>query len=383
MSSRNHPFLSSVPSTQRGLSLVEVMVAMTIGLLLLIGLGTLLLGTSRSFKVQDNFARMQDNAAYALNTLGSNIRMAGFVGYASSGEIQDGVLSGMLDDSTNPCIVGAGKNNWIVNTEGVLQDATGLKGIEAVFGYAGRTSATVAGALGCVSAQNFVDNSPIVVLRGANGIRVPVADLVSDRVYIQSDSAASVLFMGAEYAALPGDKKKWVFNAAGAIVEAPVYEYQSVAYYIRPCSRPSGAAGTLCTATDDGGRPVPTLVRQELAGANTATGETSMGEFAVAEGIERMSVLYGVDNRTPRDGVPDQYVAVPAADQWAQVVAVRVAVLARSPLWQHDYDDGDKTYDLGGGVNFTCAGENCHYHRHVFAQTFQVRNLAQRVENSI
>lgn len=380
-----------MPRVQRGLTLIEVLVAMTIGLLLLIALGSLLIGSTRSFKVQDDFARMQDNGAYAMNAIGNSIRMAGFYGYASSGEILNGTLNGTLSDAANPCGPG-----WMINSAGAVTN-----GLEAVRGLHGLTSANVNASLGCINAANFVSNSPILILRGAEGIQIPLARLgdanFKKKVYIQSDHAGSVLFIGNEYAAQSSERKKWVYDTGGVIVEAPVYAYQSYAYYLRPCSRPSGAGG-LCTSSDDGGRPIPTLVRQELGDVDIGSGATSMIEQPVAEGIERLSVLYGLDTNTPKDGIPNQYLEAPGATDWPNIVAIRVAVLVRSPGWQHDYYDGAingnvkgaaKVYDLNGdgsdaghtSDDFACSGDDCHYHRHVFAQTFQMRNIAQRSGN--
>ena len=48
---------------QRGMTLVEVMVAMTIGIILLLALGGLFANSTRVFKVNDEFSRMQENGA--------------------------------------------------------------------------------------------------------------------------------------------------------------------------------------------------------------------------------------------------------------------------------------------------------------------------------
>jgi hypothetical protein len=92
-----------------------------------------------------------------------------------------------------------------------------------------------------------------------------------------------------------------------------------------------------------------------------------------------------VNNNPTRtwDGIPDRYTTTPTAAQWPNVVTVRVAVLMRSTTPTAGYDDSGKRYDLTSGIPpfFTCnpavAGE-CQYRRHVFTQTFQVRNIAVR-----
>jgi hypothetical protein len=168
----------------------------------------------------------------------------------------------------------------------------------------------------------------------------------------------------------------------------PVFPYQMHVYYVRPCSRPTAPGPTadspLCQASDDGGRPIPTLVRQELNGL-------TMVERPLAEGVERINFMYGVDTLPAPggDGIADRFVADPltiAADGWARVVAVRVTLLVRSPTFINGQDDSNKDYDLNGdGVpDFNCndviATEPfaCAYKRALFSQLIQVRNVAFR-----
>ena len=64
-----------------GFSLVELLVGLTIGLALTLGLFTLIANSSISFKVQDDFSRMQESATAGLRYIGDSVRMAGFYGY--------------------------------------------------------------------------------------------------------------------------------------------------------------------------------------------------------------------------------------------------------------------------------------------------------------
>lgn len=63
-----------------GLTLVELMVAMTIGLMLLSGISYLFLGARQTFRTTENLSRIQENARYALEVMARDIRMAGYVG---------------------------------------------------------------------------------------------------------------------------------------------------------------------------------------------------------------------------------------------------------------------------------------------------------------
>ena len=112
-----------------------------------------------------------------------------------------------------------------------------------------------------------------------------------------------------------------------------------------------------------------------------------MVEQPLAEGVERMELMYGVDTLPAGgDGVADQFVFDPGAN-WANVVSVRVILLVRTPTRIAGQDDSGKCYDLDGNGtcvagdprDFVCApGPECQYKRAVFSQLIQVRNVAFR-----
>ena len=56
-----------------GFSLIELMVAMTLGILLSIGIVTLFGATSKTNKVQDALARLQENGRYALTRITNDL----------------------------------------------------------------------------------------------------------------------------------------------------------------------------------------------------------------------------------------------------------------------------------------------------------------------
>lgn len=63
---------------QLGLSLIELMVAMTIGLFLVAVVGSLFVSAKQMYRTQDNLARLQENGRYAMDILGRNVRDAGY-----------------------------------------------------------------------------------------------------------------------------------------------------------------------------------------------------------------------------------------------------------------------------------------------------------------
>lgn len=348
---------------EQGLSLVELMIGIGIAIFMTLGLLVLIMNTSRSYKSQDDFARMQESGMIALSYIGDSIRHAGFYGIGNAATPIDSTTSGV--GTTTDC--GSATNppqaNW------ALDAATPMVGI------IGLTPLTVNATLPCILQSNF-QTGQILALRLASGgrLRDPNNDgnlsdaaFVADRVYIQGNAAGAIVFRGSDYGTLRGASlSRRVFGGA----DAPIFEYQTHLYYIRPCSRT--AAPPACVGTDDNGRPIPTLVRQELDGPN-------MVERPLVEGVELIDYLFGLD--VDSDGVPDRFTAAPAGGDWATVVLVRVSLLVRDSVATAGFDDTGKLYDLNGdGVpDFTCTPNlNCNFRRHVFTQSFQVRNVAQR-----
>jgi type IV pilus assembly protein PilW len=105
---------------QRGLTLVEIMVALVISLFLLAGLLQMFIGTRQSSRVQENLSRVQENGRFAIDFVGRNIRLAG---YRSRSTIEAGIafedkfpgvraVQGTNDDGLN------GSDTITVNFEG-------------------------------------------------------------------------------------------------------------------------------------------------------------------------------------------------------------------------------------------------------------------------
>ncbi len=64
--------------SQQGFSLVELMIALTISLVLMAGVGQIFLSTKATNTLQDGLGRLQENARLALDVLSINIGKAGF-----------------------------------------------------------------------------------------------------------------------------------------------------------------------------------------------------------------------------------------------------------------------------------------------------------------
>ncbi|HEV8645684.1 MAG TPA: prepilin-type N-terminal cleavage/methylation domain-containing protein, partial [Burkholderiales bacterium] len=66
--------------TQLGLSLIELMIALALGLILIVGLGNVYLNSSRASKELQKAGQQIENGRYALEILTNELRHAGFFG---------------------------------------------------------------------------------------------------------------------------------------------------------------------------------------------------------------------------------------------------------------------------------------------------------------
>lgn len=82
---------------QRGLSLVELMISITIGLILMTGVVQLFLSSRATFTTQQAMSRVQETGRLAIDFMARDIRMAGYAGCVSRGETE--VVNGLSSDA--------------------------------------------------------------------------------------------------------------------------------------------------------------------------------------------------------------------------------------------------------------------------------------------
>lgn len=83
-----------------GFTLVELMVAVTIGLLLTVAVAQLFVGSRQSYATTDDVARMQENMRFAHDVLSRTIRMAGYMGYAGGSTVTVEDVQGIFASPT-------------------------------------------------------------------------------------------------------------------------------------------------------------------------------------------------------------------------------------------------------------------------------------------
>jgi type IV pilus assembly protein PilW len=68
---------------EAGLTLVELMIAMAIGLLLVLLIGTLFVGSKQTYRTQEGLARVQESGRFVMESLGRNMREAGYTKFSA------------------------------------------------------------------------------------------------------------------------------------------------------------------------------------------------------------------------------------------------------------------------------------------------------------
>ena len=385
---------------QSGMSLIELMIALTIGLVLMAGLTAVFVNSSKSQRVGQDQAQQNDNARYAMDTLASDLHMAGYFG---DYEPLDG--TGSLPDpcSTTPAIADMG---FPVQGYTAVQTSNG---IPTVYPTVPSTCST------WLPQTNLWPGSDVLVIRHVDGTPLAVgATAVSNQLYLQTDPTTVLpQFQIGNGSAMTNATKAdgttatlQVYNSAtSSNVAGPVNQYYVNIYFVAPCSVPAGG-GSVCTgSSDDNGHPIPTLKLLQLSLKSDGTAMT-FNITTVAEGIEAMKLEYGVDDFPTTvsatgyigDGQsdcfePNSLTSQPAATDFPSTVAMKIFLISRSTTTVTGFKD-TKLYQMSSPSSFgTCAlttaatGNNLYYGpyndaymRHGYESEVRLINVSGRRE---
>jgi type IV pilus assembly protein PilW len=290
----------------RGFSVIELMVAMTIGLVLVASVIEIFLGNRQTWRVQEASSRMQENARFAFDTLARDLRMAGYQGCPSLRAVTPrAVALPAVPAFTSTTVIRghqAGTTSWTPSLPTALSgtilgtDVVTIQFTEGCSAHPTGTLASTSADLG-VSAANTCGFAP--------GDALLVSDCgASDLFRVSAVSAGS----GVEQIA-----HATTHNSSGELskaygTDAEVFRVRSYTYYLAP--NPRG---------------LPSLWRLDNA---LATGPDNPLELV--EDVEDLQLLYGEDTDSPPDLSANRYVTADAVSSWESVVSVRVSVRARS-----------------------------------------------------
>ena len=333
--------------SNRGLSLVELMIALTISVFLGLGMVQVFSAQRAAYAANESLARIQENSRFAMSFLQHDLRMTGNMACLNELGFQGRIYNHLSAGAPNQA-------PWTYRIDMPLE-VFEYTGTAPGNNYAIPSTRTTPGAnawnpplpaaLGI--AGTALDGSDIVVIRylspestvlngvGVNGAtgNVNVSDAsfaVANRIYAVSDCKNFSLFQalsgGANVQAGQGglNQVAWAGHENNYGPDIPMHEFRLAAYYV--------AMGA------DGG---PALFKVEL-GENT--GAIAAGQEIVA-GVETLQIVLGADTAMRNLGdQPTQYFTSDVVDaggapwppastptaRWASVVNLRLGLLMRN-----------------------------------------------------
>ncbi|MBF0126574.1 MAG: PilW family protein [Magnetococcales bacterium] len=337
----------------RGFTLIEIMIALTIGLVLISGMLKILSSTRQTYLLNENISRLQENARFAMEVISREIRMAGYWG----------------------CVSNVTPIN-VLNTPNAYSWAFNRK----VRGYDHASPATFPAAF----QSDALAGSDAIVLSGID----------PDPFTIESHNACSAQFKLAQNHDLNDDEIVCVTDC----VQGAIFQITNANQANRTIVHNTGTGtignATKCLGGECGGAcatawheygPDAMLARIRALAFYIGTG--SNGEPALfweilnrgsastpaelVNGVENLQILYGLDG--DGDKVANQYLTadgVESANGWDSVVSVRIGLLMRTGDFIRSQPDSGTNTLAGTTVSHTAD----YRIRRVVTSTIQLRN---------
>ena len=326
---------------QAGLSLVELLVAMTIGIFLLAGAVSVFDKTRDLYRTNDAAARLQETARYAMSTIEADLRMANFWGLHSRADLIDNAPA--LDAANIPAVdptytlpadlapyaatISSCGAMWAVKLPAYIEGRNNTYGLNcAAFG------AAVAGA-------------DQLTIRRASAQALTAAQLAASngQLKLQTSRIQGVLFAG---------------NTVPAGFTPPLSE-----------SRTLVANGYYVSTNSDQRVGTPSLRRKQLAFTG---GAPVIQDREIVPGVQDLQVEYGVDRNDDQNA--DYFVpAGTAIAAGEEVVAVRVWLLVRAEQPEVGFVD-NRTYSYADRVGGAAITPNDGFRRVLVTKTMTLRN---------
>jgi type IV pilus assembly protein PilW len=339
------------PPTVSGVSLVELMVAITIGLILISALTYSFAGTRAAYRTQEAQARKFENGRFALESIVRDLRLASKMGcHRSNGSDVNPFVPLVTLTATYPvlwadesALRAAGMISTTDRVRQIRQRLAGrlsldansfIRAFESGAGYVPPDSATRAPSPGTdvlmllksgETGSHFAERmaNPNVNVRLENeipGARVP-ADL---QLFVVSDCSSMEIVRARINAAVgfPGGRLAHVGNNQVVDgIEGLVKAYGREAFVSRfePAIYMVAQPPTTSTVS------TPYLVRYDV----TDAGDWNSQPEIVADGIENLQILFGVTSGDGRN-VADTFVPANLVTDWNDVIAVQVTLVAIS-----------------------------------------------------
>ena len=296
----------------RGVTLIELMVSITVGLIVSAAVTGLFLQSRASFIQNDEVSFIQDNGRYALKLLSDEFAMLDYFG----GLVSPSTIT-YTDANLGLAVNGCGTAaNWTYNLN------------NSFVYYNAPTVAEVNADFSCIS--SFKANTDLFQIKRVKGLEVTAAsDLVQNAAYLNTNRTSGNFFKALSTSADPATGYSY-------------WQYLVHVYFIDndKLKRVALVPGTL-----------PAFTTDELA-----------------DGIEQFHVEFGID--VTNDAIADFFTSEPTVAQIPQAVVARIYVLAKGSREIAGYTNSN-SYTLSDRV---MAATNDAYYRRVYSSSVILRN---------
>ncbi|WP_017926233.1 PilW family protein [Thioalkalivibrio sp. HL-Eb18] len=339
----------SLSSAVRGLTLVELMVAMLIGLLLIGGTISIFISTQQTYRTQEAMSRVQESGRFAIERIARDARQAGHGGCIGNTTIN------LLDQSHS-----AYDPNLHTVSAGFPEPSAGPpSGFSAVYGDQLRIAYSAPLQDLDLIADGGAPNIQFASAGNTTGIRQGQIVTVSDQsgdvcetfMNVPSGQAAVLNRAGGVAGHPPGNINQPAGNYTEFFGQLTVHELNNVTYFVADSQSTPG---------------VRSLYRWAPLSSNDSPRE-------VAEGIYDMSIEYGLDDSD--DARVDRYVAPGdmTTGDWENAAAVRVHLLVNNGSEDNVVEEARSNLYFGGTL-FDAPDRRLYQ---TFTTTIAARNLLE------
>ena len=334
---------SGKPVLQRGVSLIELMVALLIGLFLIFGAVTIYQQSRTTFRTTEAVARLQETARLAFDVLEADVRMASYWGLNNRAEFiinraapGAGLPSAFTSDQgarINYC--GGNNSNWAINLDEYIGGSNNSFAFTSTCGATGTANAT----------------ADTLLIRRAADVAPTTLDI--NRIYLQTSRIQGTLFVPTA-----GCTNPTTAACIPAAYAPPASQSRALvvnAYYVT----------TTSTLRND----VPALRRKSFGNVNAGNVADAITDEEIVPGVEDLQVQFGVD--TNGDTNVDQYVNPGAVPAGAAVISATIWLRIRSEERDFGHVDGT-AYQYADMASAWTPNDN--YRRIVVSKTITLRN---------
>jgi type IV pilus assembly protein PilW len=323
----------------RGFSLIELMVAITLGLIIIAAIVAVFSSTRTTYQLDEGLARLQENARFAMETITRETRQAAAMGCKRWREDVSG--SGMKERPFNN-LNGASSGGGYDFGEMLLGFEASNTAPGSTRVYSGSFPADATGdwspALNTNLVANAMPGSDILVVRHMSSApaRLTGAFVTDDTVFLEA--AAANRFKKDDVVMVYDCAKASIFQVTSVVNGTELKHDGSGSNPGNACTNwftgsapPCRFGGSEAQAYDESAEAAAVQTSAYFV-ARGASGMPALwqvtfpgGPQELVEGVENMQILYGIDDNN--DGRVDRYDTADKVTSWGSVVAARVSLL--------------------------------------------------------